>query len=150
MLAPRVSVVLLLAALPCSAVLGAGCSSQGSADAATLRTQAAQLRALERPAVRSVKLAFIAAAAHRDGAAATSLERAVTRAARVRGWLDGHESYAEANESSVECLDETLGELRDQSERFSPELRRGSLEPRDRQELQRGLAEAANCMQASD
>jgi hypothetical protein len=143
-------VLLGVAASLCGALLATGCSSQDAADAAPLRTQAAQLRALERPVLRSVKLAFIATAAHRDDAAAENLERAAERGVRVRTWLDGHEGYAKANEPSVECLEETLGELHERAELWSPKLRDGSLEPGDRTELRHGLAEAANCVQASD
>ena len=137
--AARLWLLLSLTALVAGASFGAGCSSQDTADAATLRTQAAQLRALERPLLRSVKLAFIATAEHRDAAAARDLERAGVRAARVRDWLDAHERYAEANRPSVECLEETTSELREHTR-----------DAGDRRELQRSLAEAANCIQAGD
>ena len=138
-----------------SALLGvafvvAGCASSRAADTPSRVEQAAQLRVLERPAVRSIKLAFIALTLRRDVRAAAQLERAADRSEAVLSWVDHHRSYAHANSASLDCLAESLGELRERAEEFAPALRDRALGADERRELKRALAESANCIQASD
>jgi hypothetical protein len=68
----------------------------------------------------------------------------------VLEWLDGHERFARANKDAVECLEESLSELRERSELSVPKLRSRATEPGERRRLRRALAEAANCIQTSD
>lgn len=132
------------------ASVAAGCASSHAADAPSRIRQAGQLRTLERPAVRSIKLTFVALTLHPDVRAAARLERAADRSEAVLSWVDDHRSFARANEPTVECLEESLGELRERAEATAPALRNRSLEAGERIELRRALAEAANCIQAGD
>jgi hypothetical protein len=132
------------------AALAAGCASSHAADAPSGVEQAAQLRVLERPAVRSIKLTFIALTLHRDARAAVQLERAADRSEAVLAWVGGHRSFAHANSASLDCLHESLGELRERAEEFAPALRARTLGADERSELKQALAESANCIQASD
>jgi hypothetical protein len=128
----------------------AGCASSQAADSATRMRQATQLRTLERPTVRGAKLTFISLTRHRDARAAEELERASESAGAVLEWLDHHSSFVRANRPSTECLEESLGELRERTEELVTELRARELKADERAELKRGLAEAVNCIQASD
>lgn len=65
-------------------------------------------------------------------------------------WVDHHRSFVHANSASLDCLEESLGELRERDEELSPALRDRALGADDRRELKRALAESANCIQASD
>jgi hypothetical protein len=127
-----------------------GCASSHAADAPSRVEQAAQLRVLERPAVRSIKLTFIALTVDRDVRAAAQLERAADRSEAILSWVDDHHSFARANEASVECFDESLRELHERAEEFVPALRAHTLGADERRELRQALAESANCIQASD
>ena len=128
----------------------AGCASSHAADTPSRVEQAAQLRVLERPAVRSIKLTFIALTFHRDVRAAAQLERAADRSEAILSWVDDHRSFARANQASVACFDESLHELHERAEKFVPALRAQTLGVDERSELKRALAESANCIQASD
>jgi hypothetical protein len=132
------------------ALVGAGCASSKAADRTTRMEQAHELRVLERPTVRKIKLTFIALTLRHDGRAAARLERAAEDAHRVLEWVDDQRSFAHANEPTVDCLEESLGELRERAEEMIPALRDRSLEAGERIELRRALAEAANCIQAGD
>jgi len=142
--------VRLMSALLGVALVAAGCASSHAADAPSRVQQAAQLRVLERSTVRSIKLTFIALTLHRDTRAAEHLERATSRSEAVLSWVDHHRSYAHANSASLDCLEDSLGELRESSEKLAPALRGRTLGAGDRRELKRALAESANCIQASD
>jgi hypothetical protein len=83
-----------------------GCASSHAADAPSRVEQAAQLRVLERPAARSIKLTFIALTLHRDVRAAAQLARAGERSEAILSWVDDHRSFARANEASIDCFDE--------------------------------------------
>jgi hypothetical protein len=132
------------------AVAVAGCASSKAADTTARMQQVRELRALERPTVREIKLTFIALTYRRDARAAAEFERAADRAHAVLEWIDDHRSFARANGPTVSCFDESLSELREGAEEFAPALREGSLATQERLELRRALAEAANCLQASD
>jgi hypothetical protein len=132
------------------ALVAAGCASSKAASTSARMKQAHELQALERPTVREIKLTFIALVRRRDGQAAESLERTAEDAHNVLEWVDDHRSFASANEPTVECLEESLGELRERAEEMAPALRDRSLEAGERIELRRALAEAANCIQAGD
>jgi hypothetical protein len=127
-----------------------GCASSHAADAPSRVEQAAQLRVLERPAVRSIKLTFIALTFHRDVRAAAQLDRAADRSEAILSWVDHHRSFARANEASIECFGESLRELHERAEEFVPELHARTLGADERRELKQALAESANCIQASD
>jgi hypothetical protein len=137
----------LLVAVAC---VVAGCASSHAADAPSRVEQASQLRVLERPAVRSIKLTFIALTLHRDVRAAAQLERAGERSEAILSWVDDHRSFARANEASIDCFDESLRELHERTEEFVPALRAHTLGADERRELKQALAESANCIQASD
>jgi hypothetical protein len=130
--------------------VAAGCASSKAADTTTRMQQVRELRALERPTVREIKLTFIALTYHRDAHPAAQLERAADRAHAVLEWIDDHRSFAHANRATVDCFDQSLSELREAAEKFVPGLRGRSLTTQERIELRRALAEAANCLQASD
>jgi len=132
------------------ALVAAGCASSKAADTTTRMKQAHELRALERPTVREIKLTFIALMLRHDGRAAERLERAAEDGHTVLEWVDDHRSFASANEPTVDCLEESLGALRERAEQMAPALRDRSLEAGERIELRRALAEAANCIQAGD
>jgi hypothetical protein len=138
------------------AVVGAaatGCSAGphvGSDASAATPRQVAELRALERPVVRGLKLGFIALS-HRSGAAAARrLGDAATAADRVSAWLDDHESFVEANKATLDCAEHTLPDLGELVERDRPSLRRGSLPPARERALRVQIAETVNCIQSSD
>jgi hypothetical protein len=142
--------VRLSAVLVGFALVAAGCASSKAADTTTRMQQVRELRALERPTVRELKLTFVALTLRHDARGAAELERAADDARAVLEWIDDHASYAQANGPTVGCFDESLNELREGAEEVGPALRDRSLTTHKRLELKRALAEAVNCLQASD
>lgn len=139
--------------LAAGGTVAAGCSGgphvEAAADAAPTPRQVGELRALERPVVRHLKLAFIAIAERSSASAARQLERAVDAGDAVTEWLDGHQAFVEANRASLECADHSLRDLREQVERDTPWLRRSLPAARERT-LRIQIAETVNCIQSSD
>lgn len=131
------------------AAAGSGCSGGNDrADAETaVPGQGTQLRSLERPVVRHLKLAFIALSRHRNAVAADELEAGVRSGRRVTAWLDGHEAYVDANRDTVECAEHAVPELGELAERETRELRDGA--PASRR-LRVQITEVVTCLQASD
>jgi hypothetical protein len=139
-------------ALVATALIAGGCDSRGVPEdaAASSTAQVNQLRRLERPVVRHLKLSFTALMTRRQLAAAEELERGTEKSAAVLEWLDRHEEFAHTNADALECLEESIPELQERAERLIPLLRRGSVSARNHRELRIRIAEAVNCIQASD
>jgi hypothetical protein len=127
----------------------AGSATQGDA-AASISADVVRLQELERPVVRHLKLGFTALREGRQAEAAEELERASGGSGEVLEWLDRHEDFAHANEDAVGCLEESLPELNERAERSIPQLRNESVTAADHRQLRIGIAEAVNCIQASD
>jgi hypothetical protein len=122
---------------------------QGDA-AASISADVVRLQELERPVVRHLKLGFTALRNGRQTQAAEELARAIGGGRAVLEWLDRHEDFAHANEDAVGCLEESLPELDEHAERFIPQLRTESVTTADHRQLRIRIAEAVNCIQASD
>lgn len=140
--------VALIAAV---ATLSACASSTTESDAAaSVPADVGTLQRLERPVVRHLKVGFTALMDGRQVEAAEELERAGGEGRAVLEWLDRHEDFAHANEDAVGCLEESLPELDERAERLIPQLQAGSVTAADHRQLRIGIAEAVNCIQASD
>lgn len=141
------AVALIAAVAPLSAC---GSSTTESDAAASVSAAAGELQQLERPVVRHLKVGFTALMDGRQAEAADELERAGGDGRAVLEWLDRHEDFAHANEDAVGCLEESLPELDERAERLIPQLQEGSVTAADHRQLRIRIAEAVNCIQASD
>jgi hypothetical protein len=140
--------VALIAAV---ATLSACASSATESDAAaSLSADVGELQQLERPVVRHLKVGFTALMDGRQAEAAGELELAGAEGRAVLEWLDRHEGFAHANEDAVGCLEESLPELDERAGRLIPQLHEGSVTAADHRRLRIRIAEAVNCIQASD
>jgi hypothetical protein len=140
-----------VALITAAAALSACDSSATQGDAAaSISADVGQLQQLERPVVRHLKLGFTALRDGRQAEAAEELERASGGGGAVLEWLDRHEVFAHANEDAVGCLEESLPELDERAERLIPQLRKESVTAADHRQLRIRIAEAVNCIQASD
>jgi hypothetical protein len=128
----------------------AGLSQASGGQAMSSGNEIAQLNELERPVVRELKLAFIDLSKGRDAGAAERLERAADGGGRLLDWLETHREFAEANGGSVECVDESVHELREQVERIGERLRDDRASQADNRELRIRLGEVVNCINTSD
>jgi hypothetical protein len=124
-------------------------ATQGDA-AASISADVVRLQELERPVVRHLKLGFTALTDGRQAQAAEELARAIGGGRAVLEWLDRHEDFSHANEDAVGCLEESLPELDEHAERFIPQLQTESVTTADHRQLRIRIAEAVNCIQASD
>jgi len=139
-------------ALIAAAAALSGCDSSTTEDnaAASISADVGHLQQLERPVVRHLKLGFTALREGRQAEAAEELERASGEGGAVLEWLDRHEDFAHANEDAVGCLEESLPGLDEHAERLIPQLRNESVTASDHRQLRIRIAEAVNCIQASD
>jgi outer membrane murein-binding lipoprotein Lpp len=127
----------------------AGCASSHAATTSAKRVEVVQLRALERPLLRSVKQTFIAVAANRQRQAKAKLEASATGAKRLLRRLDSHERFVRANRDALSCLHDPLHELGEQADLLGPLLKRSAATRAQRTRLEHTLGEAANCIEAS-
>jgi hypothetical protein len=137
------------ATLVLAALVVAGCATSHAATTSSNRVEVSQLRALERPLLRSVKQTFVAVAANRQLQASMKLDAAAARGERLLHWLDSHEPFVRANRDALSCLDDSLHELGEHADRLRHLLKRSTATRAQRMRLERTLGEAANCIESS-
>jgi hypothetical protein len=151
-LRPSVVVAAVLAFVLVTLLIG-GCSPTGlptdspTPDGADVTSQ---LRALETPVLRDVKVASSALTANNPSTAGDALERIGRNGRALLDWLDTHPDFVKANRSTTDCLEETMNDLGEQAASLAPALRSGTATTAQTQKLNADLGEAANCIQTSD